>query len=265
MLGLRIKNNNKFTYMIRVLIDAHAHLTDDDYSGLEYYMVNMLRALGMRAISVSMDMNTSERNLRFAECYSDVIIPFVGLHPWCVDRENLDSFVQFITSNIDKIMGIGEIGLDGTYTTNYSRQREVFESMLSIAERYRKPISVHSRRALDDVLNILSSYDIKGVLLHWFSGSKRQLAKANELGYYISYGPVLVYSEEKRALLRNSDTDLVLLETDGPVRYGSCFNQSMAVPSFLISVAYAFADTLKMEYDHAEEVLLNNTLRYLGS
>ncbi len=247
-----------------MLIDSHIHLSDDEYTSIENEVIDMLKALDIKAISVSMDTNTSRRNLSLAERYNDVIIPFVGLHPWCIEYEDIDSFTSFILSNIDKIKGIGEIGLDAAYSSDYKKQKIVFESMLSIAEKYKKPVSIHSRRAIDDVLAVLSSYKLNGVLLHWFSGSKKQLIKANDMGYYVSYGPVLVYSEEKRMLLRNSNIDLVLIETDGPVRYSSCFNNSMALPSFLVSVAYALSDTLNMHYSDAEEILLKNSLRYLN-
>jgi TatD DNase family protein len=247
-----------------MLIDSHTHLSDDEYTSIESEVIDMLRALDIKAISVSMDINTARRNLSLAERYKDVIIPFVGLHPWCIEHEDVDEFTSFILSNIDKIKGIGEIGLDAAYASDYKKQKVVFERMLSIAERYKKPVSIHSRRAVDDVLAVLSSYNIKSVLLHWFSGSKKQLVKANDMGYYVSYGPVLVYSEEKRVLLRNSNIDLVLIETDGPVRYGSCFNNLMALPSFLVSVAYALSDTLNMHYSDAEEMLLKNSLRYLN-
>ncbi|MEO9365291.1 MAG: TatD family hydrolase [Nitrososphaera sp.] len=267
-----------------MLIDAHVHLTDDDYTGIEDTIVGMLRHLGISAVSVSMDLNTGERNLELAGKYSDVIIPFVGLHPWCINldrkeersdgkadhnllEDNLDKICVFIESNISRIKGIGEIGLDRAIVKDgdeFKAQIKVFERMLSIAERYGKPVSIHSRRAVDDVIDTLSSYRIKGVLLHWFSGSKKQLAIANSKGYYVSYGPVLVYSKEKQVLLSNTARDLVLIETDGPVRYGSCFNNMMAVPSFLISVAYAVANTLGMDYDSTTSLLFENSMRYLN-
>ncbi|GBC72738.1 putative metal-dependent hydrolase YjjV [archaeon HR04] len=266
-----------------MMIDAHVHLTDDDYTGIEDIIVGMLRRLGISAVSVSMDLKTGERNLELAERYSDVIIPFVGLHPWCInldrkgergsdacdnlmEEDDLDRISAFIESNISRIKGIGEIGLDRAIVKDgdeFKAQIKVFERMLSIAERYGKPVSIHSRRAVDDVIDTLSSYRIKGVLLHWFSGSKKQLATANSKGYYVSYGPVLVYSKEKQVLLSNTARDLVLIETDGPVRYGSCFNNMMAVPSFLISVAYAVANTLGMDYDSTTSLLYENSMRYL--
>ncbi len=258
---------------MRVLVDAHVHLTDGEYEGMEDIIADMLRRMGIIAVSVSMDIETGRKNLTLAEKHNDVIIPFVGLHPWCVNEkgdgsdynERLENICSFIHSNIERIKGIGEIGLDRAIVKDedeFKAQVKVFEKMLSIAERYGKPVSIHSRRAVDDVINILGSYRLK-VLLHWFSGSKKQLAMANDKGYYVSYGPVLVYSKEKQVLLSNTTRDLILIETDGPVRYGSCFSNRMAVPSFLVSVAYAVANTLGIDYNSTTSMLLENSMRYL--
>ncbi|MCS7141830.1 MAG: TatD family hydrolase [Candidatus Nitrosocaldus sp.] len=256
-----------------MLVDAHVHLTDREYDGMEDVVVGMLRSMDIRAVSVSMDLETAERNLVLAEKYGHIIIPFAGLHPWCVTsdgyEDTLDGICSFIEANIARIKGIGEIGLDRAIASDsssdgFKAQVRVFETMLGIAEKHSKPVSIHSRRAVDDVISILTSYNIRGVLLHWFSGSKKQLATANGRGYYVSYGPVLVYSKDKQVLLRHTDRELVLVETDGPVRYGSCFSDRTAMPSFLASVAYAFANTLDLNYGDAEALLLGNARRYLG-
>lgn len=229
----------------------------------------MLRSLRIKAVSVSMDMESSKRNLELAGSCRDVVIPFIGTHPWSAG-ESLDDFTGFLTSNPSNTAGIGEIGLDRKYVSGnkeedgYRRQRKVFESMLSFAEKFGKPTSIHSRGSLDDVLSTLGSYKLKGVLLHWFAGSKKQLKQATDSGYYVSYGPVLVYSKDKRSLLKETPPELVLVETDGPVRYAGCFERRAALPSFLPSVALALAGTLRINYDDACSMLVRNSARYLG-
>ncbi|MFQ5920839.1 MAG: TatD family hydrolase [Nitrososphaerales archaeon] len=253
------------------LVDAHVHLTDGDFAGLSARIIDMLRSLDIKAVSVSMDMETSRKNLELAGSNSDVVIPFIGIHPWAAGGESLDDFSRFLESNASSVAGIGEIGLDRKYVSGsineedgYRRQRQVFESMLALAEKLGKPTSIHSRGSLDDVLSALGSYKLKGVLLHWFAGSKKQLRRANEMGCYVSYGPVLVYSKDMRSLLKDTSTELVLVETDGPVRYGSCFENMVALPSFLPSVALTLARTLRMDYDGACGILVRNSTRYLG-
>ena len=83
-----------------------------------------------------------------------------------------------IKENQSKISGIGEIGLDRTYITSedeWETQKQIFSNQLSFAEKFQKPVSIHSRNTLDDIFDILSSFKIQIVLLHWFDGSKKQL------------------------------------------------------------------------------------------
>ncbi|MEM3002049.1 MAG: TatD family hydrolase, partial [Candidatus Nitrosocaldus sp.] len=67
---------------VGMLVDAHVHLTDDEYIGMEDTIIMMLRRMNIMAVSVSMDLDTAARNLLLADKHSDIIIPFVGLHPW---------------------------------------------------------------------------------------------------------------------------------------------------------------------------------------
>jgi TatD DNase family protein len=138
--------------------------------------------------------------------------------------------------------------------------------MLALAESAGKPVSIHSRKALDDILDILPSYKLKGTLLHWFAGSKKQLARSMDMGLYVSYGPALVYSDDKKVLLKNTDRERFLVETDGPVRYSRCFENLPAISSsFLVSVVASSARVLGISYEDTVNLLEQNSKLYLGS
>jgi TatD DNase family protein len=264
------------------LYDAHVHLTDAEYSSYIEHIISSLRAMKIVACSVSVDLETTKKSLSlFDLSHRDVIRQFVGIHPEYAakcrginnngsgnDDGYLDKFLQIANDNIASVDGIGEIGLDGTYEAErgvpYQIQKDIFHAMLALAESRSKPVSIHSRRSLADILEILPSYRLKGALLHWFAGSKKQLAKSMEMGLYVSYGPALVYSEDKKVLLKNTDKDKILVETDGPVRYSRCFEQRPALPmSFLPSVLASIASILEVSYREAAEITSANTEAFL--
>ncbi|MGI0021109.1 MAG: TatD family hydrolase, partial [Nitrososphaera sp.] len=224
-----------------MLCDAHVHLTDSEYSPYIGHVIASLRAMGIVACSVTVDTATTLNSFGLFNSSRDAVRQFVGIHPEFAASEDLEKFTEVFKSNIGAVDGVGEIGLDGTYEAErgipYGRQKKVFHSMLSLAESANKPVSIHSRRALDDILEILPSYKIKSALLHWFAGSKKQLARSMDMGLYVSYGPALVYSDDKKVMLKNTRQDRFLVETDGPVRYSHCFENKPALPSsFLASV-----------------------------
>ncbi|HKG42093.1 MAG TPA: TatD family hydrolase [Nitrososphaeraceae archaeon] len=257
-----------------MLFDAHIHLTDDEFTGYIEFIVNNLRALKINACSVTVNNETSLRNLQyFNHSTKDVITKFIGIHPEFASTEDLAKFIEIFNENSSSIEGIGEIGMDPTYVKNnnnynnintYQKQKEVFGMMLDLAEATKKPVSIHSRRALDDILETLSSYNIEGVLLHWFAGSKKQLKKSMDMGLYVSYGPALVYSKEKKILLKNTDRDKILVETDGPVKYSSCFDNYPAMSSsFLITIVDCVAKIIGISYKEILDILRINSESYL--
>lgn len=247
------------------LTDVHIHLSDNEYSGDMGYILTAMDKMKIRACCVSMDNASSKSTLDLSR-RSPLVLPFIGIHPEKAN-DDLNAMVNLITQNSSNISGIGEIGLDKTYVSDesgFSRQVQVFQEMLSLAEKLNKPVSIHSRKTLDEIFSILPSYSLKGVLLHWFSGSKTQLQKAMELGCFVSYGPAMLYAGDKQVLLSETSLDKILLETDGPVRFSKCFGLKTAQITFLPSVLFCAASIMKKTYDEMLLIVEKNVDSYLG-
>jgi TatD DNase family protein len=175
--------------------------------------------------------------------------------------------IDLIQDNIHIISGIGEIGLDPTFIQSEEdkkNQFRVFESLLSIAEKYQKPISIHSRKSIDDIFEIMTSYKTKHALLHWFDGSKKQLRKAMDMDFFVSYGPVMIYANDKQTLLSKTDEEKILVETDGPVRFSNCFEMKSAQIDFIPSVIFCSSKILNKQYDEMTSILERNSKNFLG-
>ena len=94
-----------------------------------------------------MDYSSSTKTLELGK-QSDFILPFIGIHPEKA-QDDVESTFKLIDENNEMISGIGEIGLDTTYTNSdeeFKKQEEVFKTQLSYAEKFRKPVSIHSRK-----------------------------------------------------------------------------------------------------------------------
>lgn len=247
------------------LTDAHIHLSDPEYSNDMSFILKNMERMKIRACCVSMDLSSSEKTLDLSK-KSPLVLPFLGIHPEKAE-DNLDAVIRLIEKHSAQISGIGEIGLDKTYVTTqegFKQQEKVFRGMLSIAEKLHKPISIHSRATLDEILVILPSYSISAALLHWFAGSKKQLKSAMDLGCYASYGPTMVYAQDKQILLSETNADRILVETDGPVKFSRCFGLKTAQITFLPSVVFCAAKILHKTYDEVSDEIEQNAKRYLG-
>ena len=246
------------------LYDSHIHLSDPEYELDIRHIINALDILKLKACCVSMDFETSVNTLNLSK-KSQNVLPFIGVHPEMAQKNTSEVF-ELIEKKNKEINGIGEIGIDKTYITSENQwieQKKVFSQQLSLAEKFKKPISIHSRRTLDDIFEIISSFNTKGVLLHWFDGNKKQLKYAMDQGFYVSFGPVLVYANDKQTLLAKSTVEQILVETDGPVKFSHCFNHKTTQIQFLPSVVYCASKILKTTYQNLLQQLEKNSQNYL--
>ena len=250
--------------------DSHIHLCDPQFAPEIDHILKQMEILKMKACCVSMDNENSLDTLNLAKINS-CVLPFIGIHPECAN-DNLESMVNLIEENHEIIAGVGEIGLDPNYITSdgdgggggFSRQVKVFETLLSLAEKYEKPVSIHSRKSLDKIFEIMTSYDVSHALLHWFDGSKKSLSMAMDMGFYVSYGPVMIYANDKQTLLSKTDLSKILVETDGPVRFSRCFEMKSGQISFIPSVVFCAAKILGKSFDEMSSILEKNSKSYLG-
>jgi len=248
-----------------VLCDSHIHLTDPVYDNFLPSILATIKGLGLKACSVTVNNSTSLKALTLfkEQGINDFIYNFVGIHPQYA-TENLSKFEEIVAYNVKNIDGIGEIGLDPAYYNQAGNtkalQYQVFNKMLKIAETYGKPVSIHSRNSLDEILSLLPTYNLKKVCLHWFDGSLQQLEKSLEMGLYLSYGPSLVYSKRKQKLLELTNKERLLIETDGPVRYPSCFTNVLTLPtSCLVSIVRSMAELLLESPQNVMDIIEKNS------
>ena len=245
--------------------DSHIHLSDPTYLPEINLILKQMEFLKIKACCVSVDVQNSLETLSLSK-QSNLVLPFIGIHPEYAN-DDLEKITHLIELNQNNISGIGEIGLDPTYVKNNDdtkRQLQVFESLLSSAEKFHKPVSIHSRKSLDNIFEIMTSYNTKHALLHWFDGSKKQLQKAMDMDFFVSFGPVMIYANDKQTLLSKTYQSKILVETDGPVRFSRCFEMKSGQVSFIPSVIFCASKILEKTFDEMAFLLESNTKRFLG-
>ena len=247
------------------LVDAHIHLSDTEYTGHLDEVIADAKAAGMSAlITNAMDLKTCQNDIKLAEQHPNLIYPALGIHPWNVNvlKENeLQETVEFITKQHQKkpIAAIGEIGLDYKYETIWENQMLVFDKMLHLAETLGLPVIIHSRGTTDKIVEMLPSYNLKRVLLHWFSHPMSALSKAMDQGYFITEGPPVVYSNGIREIVKQTPITNLLTETDGPVTYWKPpFNGQLTKPSYIRTVVESIAEIKSMPVEAVAEQIAGN-------
>jgi TatD DNase family protein len=123
----------------------------------------------------------------------------------------------------------------------------VFDRMLHLAETLNLPVIIHSRGTTAQIVDMLPSYNLERVLLHWFSHPISALEKAVDHGYFITEGPPVAYSDGIRQIVKKVPLTNLLTETDGPVTYRKTpYYGQLTKPSFICTVVKAVAEVKNM-------------------
>jgi TatD DNase family protein len=196
------------------MIDFHCHL--DLYKD-PAAIVAECTARGLYVLSVTTTPSAWKGTSALADS-SPRIRTALGLHPQVAHQREreLEGFSRYfhLTSYV------GEIGLDGApeFAPHLAVQKRVFETILRRCETGGgRILSIHSRRAANLVLNELERFPGAGLpVLHWFSGTKKELARAVALGCWFSVGPAMMAGRTGASLVEMMPRDRVLTESDGP-------------------------------------------------
>ena len=199
------------------LIDTHAHL--DEVQDLEGALERAQDA-GVRAIvGVGTDLASNEKILQLAVRFPNFVLPAVGLHPWRLEEIDPAAHLNFIEKELPRCVALGEVGLDFALKTPREKQEGILRGLLALAQRQKKPVLLHARRAWKEALGMLKIQEIERAIFHWYSGPPDILQEVLAQGYWISATPAATYSERHRLAIRAAPLDQLVLETDAPESY----------------------------------------------
>jgi len=246
-------------------VDTHIHLSDPEYAdSVDEVIAEAERSDVAAMVSNSVNFQTCSDNLMLAKKYPEIVYVALGVHPWNVQTTTEDE-IQKTLNLIEEqkqnrtMVAIGEIGLDIKYNGIMKTQEEVFKRMLQTAERLDLPIVVHSRGMTTQIIDMLPSYRLKRVLLHWFSYPVTALSIITERGYTITEGPPTLYSAGIREIVKNVPLTSLLTETDGPTHFFKPpFEDKKTTPAFIPSIVKAIAEIKQLNVEDVAEQILQN-------
>ena len=199
------------------MIDIHAHMCWESY---EKDIDNIIARCQQEIAGVIASSARYEEGLKvlsLAEKHPGFIFPSLGFHP--VEGGNdPERIMNLIRENRDKIVSVGEVGLDYHWEKDrkkQEKQRETFSKFIELAEKLGKPLVIHSWDAERECFEMVKDSDTKCVF-HCFGG-KRDLAKEIiSKGFYISISTMVLFSKNVRKVAGNIPMGRLLLETDSP-------------------------------------------------
>ena len=181
-----------------MFIDSHCHLSIDDYENIDKVIKDAYDNNVKYLVVSGYDKKSIKEVIEISKKYENVYLT-LGFHPSEADittDNDLEELNKIILST-DKVVGIGEIGLDYYWVKeNKDKQKELFKKQIALAKELNLPIVVHSREAFQDTYDILKETKHRGVI-HCFSGNKENAKMYSSLGYYFGIGGVLTFKNSQ--------------------------------------------------------------------
>jgi TatD DNase family protein len=246
-----------------MLLDTHAHLDFPELSGDFPGVLNRARENGIyEIITIGIDIPSSQKAIEIAQGCAKIFAT-VGIHPHGaarLDANTLETLRKLAGEK--KVVAIGEIGLD--YFRNYQPrdiQGECLRQQLRLACEVNLPVVFHIRDAFNDFFEIVQDYidDLKGLVLHCFSGDWKVAERCLDMGGYLSIPGTVTFpkAEAQQDVVKRAPLDRLLLETDAPYLTPVPYRGKDNEPSYLLYTARKVAELRGLSVD---EVARHTTL-----
>lgn len=242
--------------------DTHCHIFKEYYENINEILETAKNVGINRIINNGCDTKSNYEVINLCNKYENVY-GAIGIHPENVESYSNDD-LKYIEENLNnqKIIAIGEIGLDYHYTKdNKEKQIELFERQLKIAETYNIPVIVHSREATEDTINCIKKYKVKGVI-HSFSGSIETAKIYIKMGFILGINGVITFKNSKlKEVIKEIDLKDIIFETDSPFLTPEPFRGKKNEPARIINIAEFICDLKEISKSQASIITNENISR----
>lgn len=243
-------------------IDTHCHVISEYFSDIDNVLYLALKNGVSKIIVNGYDKKSNLEVIELVSKY-DMVYGAIGFHPDSVDEYDEDFLLKYI--NHDKIVAVGEIGLDYYYdnsTEVKNKQKDCFKRQLDIALKYNKPVIIHCRDSIGDTYEILkNNRKLKGVL-HCYSGSISMAKEFINLGFYLGVGGIITFKNAKNIIevVNNIDLEHILLETDSPYLTPEPHRGKVNMPSYIHLISSKIALVKGISCEEVASVTTKNAI-----
>lgn len=250
-----------------MLIDIHSHLDHCYFDKDRDKVIESAKKANVKVIlTAGINPETNRKTLELAEKY-DIVKPCLGIYPvQTLQKEieegafhlkenkfNVDEEIKFIEKSKKNIVAVAEIGLDYYWIKDNKKEQHIlFEKMISLAEKLKKPVIVHSRKAEQDTIEFLQSSKLKKIIMHCFTGKKSLVKRIIDNGWFLTAPTSIVRSTQFQENAKLVPITQLFAETDAP--YLTPFKDKRNEPAFILESYKKIAEIKNMELNE----IINN-------
>ena len=246
------------------MIDSHCHLDHEPLLENLNDIINRSKEIGItKLLTICTTLESFER-IKSIINKDKMIYGTFGIHPHETENDLIDknTIIKTIKKN-DKIIGIGETGLDFFYNhSNKDRQINSFKAHIEASISLNKPIIVHSRNAERETFDILNSYKNNNlkILMHCFTGSLEFSKKLQSLDTFFSASGIITFKNSLilQDTFKNIPLEKLLIETDSPFLAPVPMRGKKNEPSFIKYTLEKLSTLKETSLEQMSELTTNN-------
>ena len=246
------------------MIDSHCHLDHEPLYENINEIIQRSKNVGITKLLTICTNIDSFQNIKKIINIDPIIYGTFGIHPHEADK-NLISKSEIIENSkfSDKIIGIGETGLDFYYNNSIKKnQIESFENHINACLELNLPLIVHSRSAENETFNVLNNYknsEIK-ILMHCFTGTLEFAKKLMDFNCFFSASGIITFknSSNLRDTFEFIPNDKIIIETDSPFLAPVPMRGKKNEPSFIKYTLDQLAKIKKSTLENMDKITTDN-------
>ena len=246
------------------MIDSHCHLDHEPLLSDIDNVIERSKSAGITKILTICTTLNSFNKIKKLVLKDKIIYGTYGIHPHETKNDivNSDLIINEISNN-DKIIGVGETGLDFYYdNSDKETQIKSFETHIKASMELNIPLIIHSRSAENETFDILNKYkneDLK-ILMHCFTGSQKFAEKLLDLNAYFSASGIITFknSQDLQKTFQLIPLDKLLIETDSPFLAPEPNRGKKNEPSFVKFTGKKLADLKNISFEDLVNSTTNN-------
>lgn len=259
------------------MIDTHAHLDFENFDkDLDETIERFFEDKGKAIINIGVDEERIEKSLELSKKYENIFVS-VGFHPEEIQSlenfETIESHLKKVVAENDKVVAIGEIGLDYFHSKKqeeHQKQKELFEIQLKLAKELELPVVLHCRDAYEDMLEILSKGEYSEIpkVLHCYAGEPEYTEKFLKLeNLMFSFTGNITFVKDDNFLLeslRMIPLEKIMAETDCPFLAPVPKRGKRNEPQFTRYIIEKIAEVKKVSAEKIEEQTDQNAINFFN-
>lgn len=248
-----------------MFFDSHCHIDLIDLKSFGGSFEQLMQQISEQKVSqmlcISIELDDFDAMQSLIKPYPNIYCS-VGVHPNYAETREPDVATLLKLSKGEKVVAIGETGLDYIQDNEYEWQRDRFRVHIAAAKQAKLPLIIHTREAKIDTIDIMKQEkaDDVGGVMHCFTEDWAMAKQAIDLNFYISISGIVTFKQAKNVheMAKQIPDDRLLIETDSPWLAPAPYRGKTNYPGYVPLVAQSLAKLRGTNVEHIAEITTYN-------